>query len=359
VTARSGVISSSGHLVISLCFLLFLVSPLHAQSIRGTLHDQTSHAVISDALVQVLADRERVVASGTSSGRGEYLLRAPVDGVYRIRVLRIGFRPWTSDTLTLRSQAIRLQDLEVDAGVVVLTELTVTARSGCKRSPADDARMEAVWQQARTMLGLIEAGAADLEFRVRTHDRTLDQWERLRQESSRVAWGRGSWPVISQSPDSLAMLGFIQTTDTLEGPVYYGPDVAVFFSDAFLGSHCFRLLPPPRGEADLIGLGFEPLPGRRVADIQGVLWVHRREGLSRLEYQYASMPSWIKQGKAGGMLRFDRLDGGRPIITDWSLQAPVPRIEQSRVILHGYRETAGEVEEVREGTQVRWRRTAS
>jgi hypothetical protein len=355
---RSAILSSR-HLVIFLCSLLLLPTHLPAQSVRGTVRDRLSNAIIAEALVQVLAERDRVVASGTSSARGEFILQAPADGSYRLRVLRIGFRPWVSDTVRLTVERLQVMDLAVDGGVVVLAELTVTARSSCKRSPTEDASMDAVWQQARTALGLAEAGADELEFRVLTRERTLDQFERKVRESSRYTYGRGTWPVGSLPPDSLAEFGFIQVADSLEGPTYYGPDVAVFFSDAFLGSHCFRLLPAPRGEPDLIGLSFEPLPGRKVADIEGVLWVHRRDGLTRLEYRYAAMPGWMKKGKAGGVLRFDRIATGRPIITEWSIQAPIPRIEERRTVLHGYKQSIGEVEEVRTATEVLWRRAAT
>lgn len=218
--------------------------------------------------------------------------------------------------------------------------------------------MEAVWQQARTTLGLIEAGGErELEFSVRTRERTLDKWERQLQEFTSHTYGRGTWPVQSLPAESLAAGGFIQVHDTLQGPIYYGPDVAVFFSDVFLASHCFRLLPAPKGESDLIGLGFEPIGGRQTADIEGVLWLHRRDGLSRLEYQYSRMPPWVPRGKAGGVLRFDRLRAGRPIITGWSLQAPIAWFERGRYGLHGFRQLVGELESVRDDSEVVWRRS--
>lgn len=337
---------------------MFLCSSTSAQSIRGTLRDGLSHAPLSDAVVQMLGEKDRVVVSGTTTGRGEYLLKGPADGEYRLRVLRIGYRPWISEPLSLRQTAILLKDFDITGGIVVLAELTVTARSACKRSPTDDTRMEAVWQQARTTLALIEAGSADeLEFSVFTKDRTLDRYERQLQELTSYTYGRGTWPVKSLEAESLATEGFIQIRDTLEGPIYYGPDVAVFFSDAFLASHCFRLLPSPKGEVDLIGVGFEPLPGRKVADIEGVLWLHKRDGLSRLEYRYSAMPKWVPKGKAGGVLRFDRLDGGRPIITGWSLQAPIAWYERGKLGLHGFRQLIGQLERIRSGNAVVWNRT--
>lgn len=335
------------------------VSRLSAQSVRGRVVEQEGAKPVVEALVQLLGPRDRVLASGTTSPRGEYLLHAPADGSYRLRVLRIGFRPWVSDTVQLSGPEVQSKLLEVDAGVVVLAELTVTARSSCRRSPADDSDMEAVWQQARTVLALVEAGSAgDLEFFVTTSNRSLDQYERLVQEYRMPSIGRGAWPVISQSADSLEQFGYVQVGDTLTGPIYYGPDVAAFFSDLFLAGHCFRLLPPPKGEPQLIGLGFEPVGGRKLPDIEGVLWVDRTTGLNRLEYRYTRMPGWLAQQKAGGVLRFDRLPTGRPILTSWSIQAPIPRIERARIVLHGFRQTLGEVQEVRSGDAVIWRRPA-
>lgn len=346
--------------LIAVLLFFLIAAPLRAQSVRGRIVEDDGGRPVIEALVQLLGPRDEVLASGTSSLRGEYLLQAPLDGPYRVRVLRIGFRPWVSEPVALSETAVQTRELRVDAGVVMLAELTVRARSSCRRSPAEDSDMEAVWQQARTVLGLIDAGAGgDLEFLATNSERTLDQYERLVQESKLPSFGRGSWPIVSQSPDSLAQFGFIQVHDTLAGPIYYGPDVGVFFSDGFLTSHCFRLLPPPKGESELIGLGFEPVSGRKLPDIEGALWVHRTTGLSRLEYRYTRMPGWMAQEKAGGLLRFDRLASGRPILTTWSIQAPIPRIERSRVVLHGFRQTLGEVQEVRNADSVVWRRPAS
>jgi hypothetical protein len=118
----------------------------------------------------------------------------------------------------------------------------------------------------------------------------------------------------------------VQPRDLISGPVYFGPDVAVFFSDAFLQTHCFRLIPGP--DRTLVGLGFEPVKTRKVVDIEGVLWLDREQNrLRRLEYRYTALWPWVPKGSTGGRLDFEFLAGGQPVLTGWSIRAPVARIE--------------------------------
>jgi hypothetical protein len=159
--------------------------------------------------------------------------------------------------------------------------------------------------------------------------------------------------------------------------VYYGPDVAVFFSDAFLRTHCFRLIPPPEDAPDLLGLGFEPVKGRSVSDIEGVLWLDRaRNGLVRLDYRYTGLWDWVPRGSAGGELRFGRLAAGQPVLTAWTIRAPVARVESwpegarvreqgtrpffghGKVVLHGFREERGVVDDIRDAAgRIVWQKS--
>ena len=209
--------------------------------------------------------------------------------------------------------------------------------------------------------------------------RMMDPGDHLVSENSFSAFGRGAWPIVSLPPESLASLGFVQPRDWTTGPIYFGPDVAVFFSDAFLRTHCFRLLPSPKGESNLVGLGFEPVKGRQVVDIEGVLWLDRdRNLLRRLEYHYTGLWNWVPKGSAGGRLDFNVLPQGAPILTHWSIRAPVARIEHwpegarvhdestrpyfgpGKVVLHAFREELGEVQDVRRPDgEVLWRRDRS
>ncbi len=352
---------------------------LEAQTLSGSVAEADSKQPVAAALVQLISDSaESIFASASTNEQGRFSLPATSAARFRVRILRIGFRPWTSDPLLRAS--LRPEDLNfsIPAVPVVLTDITVETKSQCRGSPADDQRLAALWDDARTALALL--GSDDprraLEFRSTMISRLVDPGNHLVQENSQLAFGRGAWPVASQPPESLAMLGFVQPRDTLVGPVYFGPDVAVFFSDAFIATHCFKLVANP--DPTLLGLGFQPTRDRKVADIEGILWVDREKNrLRKMEYRYTALWKWVPKGSAGGRLNFAFLADGRPVLTEWSIRAPVARLESwpegtrvrdestkpyfgtGKVVLHGFREETGLVRDIRkaDGT-VMWSRPA-
>ena len=327
------------------------------------------------------AERDSILFSVATSLQGRFSFPLVAPGRHRVRILRIGFRPWTSVPLAFEAGAVREEQFAIPAVPVVLSEITVEAKSPCRGSPLEDRRMALLWDEARTALGLLGAGSSEemLEFRSVLTKRMLDPGDHLVSENSLSAFGRGAWPIASQPAESLARLGFVQRRDPVLGPVYFGPDVAVFFSDAFLRTHCFRLVPPEKTEPGLLGLGFEPVKGRTVADVEGVLWLDRQRNLlRRLEYRYTGLWNWVPKGTTGGRLDFSLLPGGQPILIGWTIRAPVARIEDwpegtrvrdestrsffgpGKVVLHGFREELGEVRDVRRADgEVLWHRAGS
>lgn len=360
--------------------LLLAPAPAVAQSLAGIVVEGDSRQPVVAALVQRLAPRtDSIIASVVTNGQGRFGFARITPGQYRIRILRIGFKPWTSEPLAFEDGAAREELFAIPAVPVVLSEITVEAKSPCRGSPTEDRRMALLWDEARTALGLLGAGNGEamLEFRSILTKRMVDPGNHLVSENSLSAFGRGAWPVASQPPESLARLGFVQPRDFISGPVYFGPDVAVYFSDAFLRTHCFRLV--PAAMPDLVGLGFEPVKGRKVADIEGVLWLDReRNLLRRLEYRYTALWSWVPKGSAGGQLDFALLPTGQPVLTGWTIRAPVARLEDwpegtrvrdestrpffgpGKVVLHGFREELGEVVDIRlRDGQVLWQRQSA
>jgi hypothetical protein len=345
--------------------------------LAGRVVESESRQPVAAALVQLLpAATDSILASSVTSEQGRFRFSGVPAAAYRTRVLRIGFRPWTSEPMAFDPARPAELNLAIPAIPVVLSDITVETRSPCRESPAQDQRMALLWDEARTALGLLGVGSSEtmLEFRSTLTKRMVDPGNHLVSENSMLAFGRGAWPVASQPADSLAQLGFVQARDTLFGPVYYGPDVAVFFSDAFLGTHCFRLV--AGSEPELLGLGFEPHKNRRLPDIEGVLWLDREHNrLRRLEYRYTALWAWVPRGSAGGTLEFAFLGDGRPVLTGWSIRAPVARLTDwpegtrvrdestrpffgtGKVILQGFREEQGQVKDIRlqDGT-VLWKR---
>jgi hypothetical protein len=75
---------------------------LDAQSVRGSVIDDVTRLPVSDVLVTLVgntgADVGRGVRTDTS---GAFTVHAPRQGTYRIRAMKIGYRPLTSDALSL------------------------------------------------------------------------------------------------------------------------------------------------------------------------------------------------------------------------------------------------------------------
>jgi len=362
---------------VGIVVLACTAAPLQAQVLRGVLIESGSALPVAAGLLQLLSGGDTIIISVGTSERGRFAFPEVAPGRYRIRALRIGYRAWTSEPFQLAAGQIKDDTLAIPTVPVVLEEITVEARSPCHATPREDRRMALLWDEVRTALGLLEAELPDtVEFESVLTRRFVDPMDRIVAQERRTLYNIGRWPVTSQQPESLARLGYVQPRDTLEGPVYYGPDAKVFFSDAFLRTHCFRLEPTPKQTPELVGLGFEPVKRRRVIDIEGTLWLDRQSGALRtLEYRYVPLWDWVPRGRAGGVLSFGRLDSGSLVITGWVVRAPVARIDRSpagrllhdersrpyfgsgRLVLHGFRLEIGEVQEIRaRDGRVLWRR---
>jgi hypothetical protein len=346
---------------------LLVATRSSAQSLEGQVVDSATGRPVAGGLVLLIGARDSIYAGGTTTERGSFSLAVVPPGNYRLRVLRIGSRAWVSPVLALAAGQRRVERLLISSEPVLLAEITVRANSSCRADPNADADVAVLWEEARKGLRLTDAGVSErlLEYRSTVTTRRTDPSGRMSTSESFGRIGFGAWPVGSLSADSLAAAGFVQPTDTIRGPRYYGPDARVFFSEAFLRTHCFRAVAPRDGDSTQIGVGFEPVKSRRLPDIKGVLWLDRRSAeLRRLEFHYTGLWRWVPKESVGGDLDFVRLDTGAWIISHWRMNAPVARTEPlplgippeederrffgaHRVKLAGYLEEVGRVEEAR------------
>jgi hypothetical protein len=141
-------------------------------------------------------------------------------------------------------------------------------------------------------------------------------------DSRRRVEGMAHKPFVTVDPERLSASGFIERAG--EGYVYAAPDADVLLSDRFLEEHCFRLRGSGAPAPGLIGLAFEPVRGRRVSDVEGVLWVDRASAeLRLLEFEYTRAPIRGSRGVPGGRMEFQRLPDGRWITSSWVIRMPV------------------------------------
>ncbi|MEQ9569555.1 MAG: carboxypeptidase regulatory-like domain-containing protein, partial [Longimicrobiales bacterium] len=139
------------------------------------------------------------------------------------------------------------------------------------------------------------------------------------REDRRRSRGWTDRPFVSRDPAELAREGFVESRD--DGDFAYAPDAAVLLSDAFSDTHCFGVTP---GDDGRVGLTFEPVPGRRVTDIRGDLWLDAATAeLQSLDYRYENFPDVDASVELGGEVVFQRLPTGLWIVREWTMDLPI------------------------------------
>lgn len=329
------------------------VHSLAAQSVRGQLVDKTNGTAISGAFVVLLDQRGQEVTRVLTGDAGTFLLRAPGPGTYRLQSKRIGFHVAASPAFTLADGQVLAYRLEVEAIPVELPPVVVAGRPQCGTRGKAGTVVAQLWEDAREALAAVKwtQGQRWYRYALDLYDRDLDaQGRRVRRER---AWSRtGAWetPFRSLPAESLAVVGYV-VGDDRSGHTFYGPDPNVLLSDTFLRAHCFSARQGTGSDSGLVGLAFEPAPGRRLADIRGVLWVNRRTAeLRDLEFRYVHLPASLAQGASGGNEDFMRLQNGAWLVLRWVIRMPLVtktvdptgRISPSFTV-DGYHETGGQV----------------
>ena len=127
-----------------------------------------------------------------------------------------------------------------------------------------------------------------------------------------------------------------------DGWYYYAPDETVLLSEAFASTHCFRVVRDKKRRGQ-IGMSFEPVAGRKLSEIQGVLWLDENSSeLREILFRFVNVDI-VSEFDAGGRTHFRRMPSGAWLVDDWSLRFPKleMRLNDNRVIAIGYFENGG------------------
>lgn len=240
-----------------------LPAAIHAQTVRGTVADAGDQPV-AGVVVLLVDSTSRVAARGLSDQRGEFRLTADRAGTFRLRTLRIGFRPVTSDPVVLSDGSEVTRRIVLSNVPVALEGMRVVDRSECRAFSDSAAATFAVWEQIRAALTaaqLTEASRAIVSTTV-VYDRTMDAAgsKVLRQKSSAsTSVATRAWR--TPPPDQLRRAGYVVTQKD-NSVDYYAPGLDALLSNVFVEDHCFRLT-TDRKQPALIGMLFEPTPERK------------------------------------------------------------------------------------------------
>ena len=311
--------------------LLLGVAPVvaSAQTIRGRAVPPSDSVGIPGVVVMLLDSAGFVHARALTNERGEYRLAAALPGRYRLRTLRIGYHPTTSDAIELRTGEDLERRLDLTSNAITLDTLRVAARARCDRFAAA-AGVVPVWEQARGALTAAQLTARDrlLHARVtrtrRAHDpRTREvRSERALESAGFVTKAWGTLPA-----DSLRRFGYVyKGADS--SMTYHAPDVDALLSDDFLQDHCFRLASGP--DATLLGVAFEPTNDRRdIPEIAGTVWLDRKSAeLRSMDFRYVNLRGPRAQAAsgpnaAGGGMQFVRMANAGWAISSWEIRIPL------------------------------------
>jgi len=333
--------------------LLVCAPALRAQTPTAELKvriESITGIALSGALVALVDAADNVVAEGLSRVDGRRTLIGP-PGTYRIRVRRIGYRPFVSADVKLPQPNADELLLRVETDRVVLGTMVVTATYQCGAIDQNTQALSSIWDEIAKALNASRLTLSDLAgvgF-ARKFRRQTDTRGRVLVNDSSL------YPIVNQKPFGgmdaawLASQGYVVGNEE-EGWHFYGPDESVLLSDQFAATHCFRIVRDKQHEGQ-VGVAFAPAPRRKIADIEGTLWVDETTSeLRQIDFRYVNA-GVIDRYDAGGFTHFRRMPSGAWIVDDWKIRMPqlehVPGAASSidpkagRMALNGYIEEGG------------------
>ena len=325
-------------LLAALALLAIPPEVVRAQVVRGTVTERGTGLPIPGVLISLVDEHDQVITTVFTDERAEFEIRAPSAGRYAIDAKRIGVRQLRGAPFTIAVGENRSENITLDPVISVLDRVAVTGRSKCTQRPGEDAHTAALWEDARAALTATILTARRPPVGTLTRfERSLDPGSRrVLHDERKEAHGNVSRPFVSIPVDQLSREGYaVRRSDGSTD--FYAPDADALLSEAFLDDHCFRFVSGGDSLPGMVGLGFEPVRGRRVADITGVLWLDEATSeLSKLEFTYVKLPFEGLSERFGGEVRFSRLPTGRWIVDGWVIRMPVLGVRPgARAILPG------------------------
>lgn len=303
----------------------------------------------------VLQGQGGELATVLSNAAGRFLLRAPGAGYYTVRADRIGHASTRSDPFALSVGDTLDIRLVAEVSAIQLEGLEVAGERRCDIRPESGRAVATVWEEARKALAAAVLTEATGIYRYRTvrFVRELDtRGRRVLSEQRRASQGYQEAPFESLPAETLVSEGFMRPDP--EGDLYFAPDAKALLSDPFLDTHCLGLT-SGTGETDgLLGVSFEPVEGRQLPEIRGVVWVDPMTGeLRHVDYTYENLDPALRNDAVGGRVAFQGLPNGTWIVTDWRIRMPTAAMAPDfrggrQIILAGIREVGGEVDRVQD-----------
>ncbi len=299
-------------------FALLIATPAATQAVRVQAVESETKRPVIGAIVVLIDGLGRQASRGLTNEGGRVVLAAPHPGTFRLRADRIGHSGVLTEPFIVADSAVSMT-VVMPAGRTVLPEVTVAGATACDRR-ADGASTAELWHEIRKSLTAneITRESESVVLAVTRFRRYRTPTGVIRADSVLGQFTTRNTPFVSGDPAELHQSGFIQQRGGRFQ--FFAPDARLILSDEFLGAHCFRVSADSR-RPEFIGLAFEPVPGRRLPEVRGTLWVDRQSaGLRHLDFEYLNAPEAIQWDGIGGRIEFERLENGLSVATEWFIR---------------------------------------
>ena len=290
-------------------------------------------------MVSIVLDDDRRLAGALTRRSGLFEITAPSAGRYRLKAERIGYAATWSDHFEIAAGDTLTVNLAARIEAISLDAIEVEGDGRCRVRPEEGLAVTRVWDEARKALdaALWTQERGLYQYEMMGVSRELDEdGRRVISEDRTFQRGYSRSPYVSRAAELLIEEGFARLST--RGSTYWAPDAAVLLSDPFLDTHCFRLRSDAREAPGLIGLAFEPVPGRRLPEIEGTLWLDPADSqLKWLDFRYVNLglPEAVSSAAAGGKVEFRAMPNGTWIVDSWRIR--MPRVEAFVNPLNGTR----------------------
>jgi hypothetical protein len=306
--------------------------PATAQYFHGTLRTAAHGAPVAAAIVTLIDTSRTIQAKARSDEQGRFVLRATDVGPVRLRIQRIGVRPFESVSFRIRRDTTAVIAMD-ELPAVALPRVSSTALSAChERNVAAGSALE-LWEDVRTALL-----ATSITYSEQRSRFSLAQVKRI-YDTPQMALRdivvleqnlTAQQPWTSLAPDILAQRGYVRYAD--DRLTFVSPDLDVLLSRSFENTHCFQ--PALLRGGPLLGLSFEPASTlKNHTDIAGTFWVDpaSRE-LRRLTFRYTGLPFVLDDSTGVSTVNFAKLDAQDWFIASWTIRAPIPALVSGRAM---------------------------
>ena len=336
-------------------FAVFAVGPGSAQVINGSVVDLRSAIGVGTGFVVLVDENDVELIRTLTDAGGAFRFGRVRPGRYRLKSERIGYRAAATPLFEFGPRETQTFRIEIELLPLRLSSIEVREETSCRNRPEEGEATAVLWEEIRKALAAATWTSTQRGYRYRhtTYLRDLDRnAERVESEQTEEKTGFYRTPFLSRSAEELAEHGYAVEED---GDIwFYAPDDKVLQHDAFLRTHCFRVVRDTTTEQVRIGLAFQPERGRRIPDIAGVLWLDERSSeLRTLEYEYQNLVGDVEDDRLGGTLDFLQLPNGAWIVYRFQIRMPILGIEYIRddsgreprrvLGVKGYRHSGGEV----------------